>query len=494
MSDKDALTELDRLKWYERILSLSQKASKESLEAICQYLMDDAIAAASAEAGYLILFDDAGKSRVTLARTGGRENIPENEQHFSDTIIRRSIDMESPLILDDASAHPDFGMAKSVIVGQLKSVLVLPLFFDGNSIGAIYLENRNQEAYFSAHLLELLTLFSTQGAVLLHAKLKEQALQAGDAPETSGVQSKNQKVAEVYKQAKAVASTESSVLILGETGTGKEVLARFVHENSNRKGKNFVAINCSAIPETLIESELFGYKRGAFTGAVSDRAGLIRKADGGTLFLDEIGDLPLHMQAKLLRVLQEKTFIPVGATQEEKSDFRLVAATHRPLEQSVDQGFFRQDLYFRINTLTFQLPPLRERHEDLLDLARFFLRKLSAENAKGLMDFDESAAAILLNHPWPGNIRELQNALQRAVVLVEGASRELLTGDDFKFLNQESAAEPSNSLPTLAAAKDLFIKDYVKKAILIHKGNKTKAAKALGVDPKTLYRHLTDKK
>ncbi|PIR23560.1 MAG: Fis family transcriptional regulator [Deltaproteobacteria bacterium CG11_big_fil_rev_8_21_14_0_20_45_16] len=493
MDIDQGLSEIERLKWYERILKLSQKASKESLESICQYLMDDAIAGAEAEVGYLILFDDQGKARVSISRQQGRENLPKGEWHFSESIIKRSLEMAAPLILDDASAHPDFGQAKSVIAGNLKSVLVLPLFFEKRSIGVIYLENRSQKSYFSPHLLEVLTLFSTQGAVLLHAKLKEEGPRPSQvALNETGVPTKNLKMLEVFKQAQAVSKTESSILILGETGTGKEVLARYIHQQSQRANRDFVAINCSAIPETLIESELFGYKKGAFTGAVSDRQGLIAKADGGTLFLDEIGDLPLHMQAKLLRVLQEKSFMPVGSTVEQRSDFRLIAATHNPLEESVNQGFFRQDLYFRINTLTFKLPALRERPEDVLNLALHFARKLSAEYGHQLDGLDEGAAGVLLNFPWPGNIRQLQNAIQRAVVLsMDEPDKKLLSASDFSFLSE--APTPSN-LPSLQEAKDQFIKDYVKKAILIHKGNKTKAAKALGVDPKTLYRHLSDKK
>lgn len=484
------LSAVDRLKWYERIFQLSQRASKESLEAICQFLMDDAIAAAKAEAGYLILFDSKGKARVSIARTSDRDDIKEDRQTFSETIIKRSIEMEAPIIVDDAMSHEDFGTAKSVIAHQLKSVLVMPMFFENTAIGTIYLENRNQKAYFTPELLELLTIFSTQGAVLLHAKIKEGAMDTAKEVGESEIASKNKQMQEILKQVDQVARTESSILILGETGTGKEVLARNIHNMSSRAKQNFVAINCSAIPETLIEAELFGYKKGAFTGANTDREGLVKKADSGTLFLDEIGDLPLHMQAKLLRVIQEKSYMPVGSNKEEKSDFRLLAATHKPLEQSVEQGFFRQDLYFRINTLTFKLPALRDRPEDLLDLAVLFTRMASKENSKGFKGVDESGATALINFDWPGNIRQLQNAIQRAVVLAPDDGRDLLNSKDFEFLSE---TPKESNLPKLSEAKDQFIKNYVKKAILIHKGNKTKAAKALGVDPKTLYRHLSDK-
>lgn len=453
--------------------------------------MDDAIGAARAEAGYFFLLDTKQSLKVAYARTQMREDIPKNQQHFSESIIRRAIEMQSPLILDDASAHPDFREAKSVIVGQLRSVLVLPLFFEKKPIAVIYLENRNQAQYFAAELLEILTLFSTQGAILLHAKMTTSPV-GGSSGFDHLLSSKNVLMAKIIQQAEAAAKSESNILLLGETGVGKEVMARAVHQASSRSKGPFVPVNCTAIPETLIESELFGYKKGAFTGALGDREGLIRKAHKGTLFLDEIGDLPLHMQAKLLRVIQEKKFIRVGGTNEEESDFRLVCATHRALEDSVSQGFFRQDLYFRINTITLSIPPLRQRAEDILDLAQAFLVQAADENKRKVMRLDEGAAALLLNHEWPGNIRQLQNAIQRAVALVPAdAAPGQLTASDFQFLSKKATSEP---LTKLQEAKEEFIRDYVKKAILIHKGNKTKAAKALGVDPKTLYRHLLEDK
>ncbi|TVQ76319.1 MAG: GAF domain-containing protein [Bradymonadales bacterium] len=480
----------ERLEWYERVFSLGQLASRESVEKVCQYLMDDAMMAARAQTGYLFLLDQTAEFHCLLARSDKREDLSPEDRHYSETIIRRALEMTAPLILDDATAHPDFGQAKSVIVGQLKSVLVLPLFFEKKAIGAIYLENRDQAAYFSPELLEVLTLFSTQGAVILHGKLDQIDFRRGAERLEKGLHSKNPKMQEVIKQMLAVASTESSVLIQGETGTGKEVLAREIHRQSSRAQRDFVAINCSAIPESLLESELFGYKKGAFTGAASDRQGLIKKADGGSLFLDEIGDLPLHMQAKLLRVLQDKSFFPVGSTQEQVSDFRLIAATHRPLEEAVEQGIFRQDLYFRINTICFELPPLRERSEDLLDLAQEFIQLAANEHKKKVKSLDQAAASALLQQAWPGNIRQLQNAIQRAVVL-KSPEEEVMKAEDFQFLSEKSA--PTTGMAKLSEAKEEFIKDYVKKAILIHQGNKTKAAKALGVDPKTLYRHLSGK-
>jgi transcriptional regulator with PAS, ATPase and Fis domain len=483
----------DRLQWYERILQLSRRASAdESLDAVCRYLMDDAVAAAKAESGYLLLFNRHQELQVRYARTQEREDIPQNDQHFSQSIISRALEMKAPLIIGDASVHPDFREAKSVIVAQLKSVLAVPLFFEKSAIGVIYLENRNQAQFFAGELLDILTLFSTQAAVLLHAKL--QTSSGPTLASSSSMQKKSASPAmqKVFEEASVAARGESSVLLLGETGTGKEVLARAIHEMSSRAQGPFVAINCAAIPESLLESELFGYKKGAFTGAQNDREGLIRRAHRGILFLDEVGDIPLHMQVKLLRVIQEKKFTRLGSTVEEESDFRLISATHRPLEAAIDQGFFRQDLFFRINTMTLELLPLRERPEDILSLADEFFRAACRENRRELRGIDESAQAILLQEPWPGNIRQLQNAIQRAVALTP-ADRDGtdLSAQDFHFLKKTA---PLSALPSLADAKEEFIRDYVKKAILIHKGNKTKAAKALGVDPKTLYRHLQSSK
>ena len=485
-----SVTVEQRLRWYERILQISRKASDESLESICRYLMDDAISAAQAQLGYLLFVDSKGQLKVVYARNEAREDIKKSDQHFSESIIRRALEMQAPLILDDAQAHPEFKQAKSVIVGQLKSVLVLPLFVEKKNFGVIYLENRNQAQFFAPELLEFLTLFSTQAAVLLYPKLSFHSISSSTAS-ASHVVSKNQKMQKAVQQLEAAAKTESNVLILGETGTGKELMARRLHEKSSHSDKNFVPINCTAIPETLMESELFGYKKGAFTGAVADREGLVAKAHQGTLFLDEIGDLPLHLQAKLLRVIQEKKYTRLGGNTEEMSDFRLVSATHRSLDELVEQGFFRQDLFFRINTISIELPPLRERPEDILDLAQEFLSDAASQSKRSVSGFDEQASSLLLQHDWPGNIRQLQNAIQRAVALVEeDRSDHRLTAKDFQFLAKNPQAPSAGALTKLQEAKEEFIRGYVKKAILIHKGNKTKAAKALGVDPKTLYRHL----
>ncbi|MBN8554996.1 MAG: sigma-54-dependent Fis family transcriptional regulator [Deltaproteobacteria bacterium] len=480
-----------RLEWYERILSLSRRASDESLESVCRYLMDDAILAAKAELGYFFLITPKGQIHTAYARRQDRTDIPSVDQHFSESVIRRAIEMASPLIVEDASVHPEFREAKSVIAAQIKSLLVLPLFFEKKPIALIYLENKNQAQYFAEELLEVLNLFSSQAAILLHAKMSIAPSKSTATMNEAPILSKNPAMRQILQQADTIANADSTVLLLGETGTGKEVFAKYIHQKSSRAQGPFVAINCSAIPETLMEAELFGYKKGAFTGANADRDGLIRRAHKGTLFLDEIGDLPLMMQAKLLRVLQDKKFTRLGSTVEEESDFRLISATHKPLEDSVSQGFFRQDLYFRINTIALQLLPLRQRTEDILDLAQEFLKNAVIETGRSIKGFSEGAAALLLHYDWPGNIRQLQHAIQRATTLVNADQTNYqFSAEDFKFLSAKN--QVSDSMAKLHDAKEEFIRNYVKKAVLIHRGNKSKAAKALGVDPKTLYRHLLE--
>ncbi len=226
-------------------------------------------------------------------------------------------------------------------------------------------------------------------------------------------------VLSLIEEVKKIADSKSNVLLFGETGTGKELFARALHYNSSRRDRPFVPINCSAIPENLLESELFGYMKGAFTGAVGSKRGLFEEADGGTVFLDEIGDLNLALQAKLLRVIDDHEIRPLGGVQSRKIDIRLVTATHKDIVTAVKDGSFREDLYYRINVMTLRLPPLRERKEDIIILARHFLNKYSTEIGKNVRFIDDAALKLLMDYYWPGNVRELQNIIERAVLITE---------------------------------------------------------------------------
>ncbi len=323
---------------------------------------------------------------------------------------------------------------------------------------------------------------------------------------TQGIIGKSVKFTRALDLAKRVANSAAHVLIMGESGSGKEVIARAIHNFGSRKKGPFVAINCSAIPENLLEAELFGYAKGSFTGAIEKRIGLFEEATGGTLFLDEIGDLSLPLQAKLLRVLQERKIKRIGENQVRSIDVRVLSATHKNLRQEVQEGRFREDLFFRLNVIPIILPPLRERQEDIMPLSDYFLKKHAALNGVNVKGYTKAATEYLLKNVWRGNVRELENVIERAVVLCKGLQIDMpdlkfeeesrlleqagvgtMEGsgsydDRGKFVVPESKILPLNEL----------INKYIEFALKINNGAKDRTAKELGVDRKTLYRRVKE--
>jgi len=297
------------------------------------------------------------------------------------------------------------------------------------------------------------------------------------------------KMRELFHMIGSVAPTDASVLVVGENGTGKELIASAIHQNSKRAAGPFIKINCAAIPSELIESELFGHKRGAFTGAVADKLGLMELADGGSLLLDEIGEMPPHLQVKLLRVLQDREFRPVGSSRVLQPNFRLICATNVNLDTVLADGKLREDLYFRINTVTLAIPPLRERTEDILLLAEHFLTKFSALHERTVSSLHPETAKILLRYQWPGNVRELEHTMERAVIVAEGSA---ITPDDLPAVvrNDGRPLQPGNfAIPphyTLAEIEKLAILQTLERT----RWNKRKAASILGVYRPTLYHKL----
>lgn len=286
-----------------------------------------------------------------------------------------------------------------------------------------------------------------------------------------------------------VIPTKSNILILGESGTGKGLVAEMVHCNSPRRDKPFICINCSAIPEGLLESELFGYKKGAFTGAVSDKAGLITMADQGTLFLDEIGDMPLKLQAKLLKVLESSEVTPLGDTRSRLVDVRLVTATNHDLEQRIAEKAFREDLYYRLNVIEIRIPPLRERKEDILMLVDHFVKRYSEEHKRTVKGCDSEAMAVLMKYAWPGNVRELRNVIERAIVLCQGV---VITPAELPEKLKKDGGAPAGQQE--ASSLKLSLSEYEKTLILsvyhAQNRNKEETSRVLGVDLATLYRKL----
>jgi len=298
----------------------------------------------------------------------------------------------------------------------------------------------------------------------------------------------NKKWLEVMRLVEAVAATESTLLITGESGTGKEVVARFVHELSQRAEGPFLSINCGALPEGLLESELFGHVKGSFTGAVKDKLGLFTAAGGGTFFLDEIGETTQATQVKLLRVLQQREIIPVGATDAEPIDTRIIAATNRDLEEEIKRGNFRRDLFYRINVIAIHLPPLRARRDDIPLLAEAFLSAAGAQRGEPVKRLSEDALDLMLEYSWPGNVRELENALERAVILNPGA---VIGVTSLPERLAERRAEPLVSeRPTQNPTLETIERAYILWVLQSEQGNKTRAAETLGIDPSTLHRKL----
>jgi DNA-binding NtrC family response regulator len=291
----------------------------------------------------------------------------------------------------------------------------------------------------------------------------------------------------VFDLVKRVAPSNASVVIAGESGTGKEVVAHAIHDLSPRKDKPFVALNCSAIPATLIESELFGYERGAFTGAEQRRLGNFELAHEGTLFLDEIGDLPLELQAKFLRVIEDRKFRRLGGRAEVEVDVRVICATHRDLKEEIRQGRFREDLYFRLHVFTIQLPPLRDRREDVPLLVQHFIEKFNAETGKRVQGVAPGALAILRGYAWPGNIRELRNTVERAMILVDG---EVIGEEQLPPDMQASLPEAATLRMPLGIPLDRVEKEYILASLQKSGGNKARTAEALGISEKTLYNKL----
>ncbi|HEX7918785.1 MAG TPA: sigma-54 dependent transcriptional regulator [Gemmatimonadales bacterium] len=300
---------------------------------------------------------------------------------------------------------------------------------------------------------------------------------------------KSKKFLDALKLAEAVAPSDATVLIQGESGTGKEVVARYIHTLSGRSESPFLSINCGALTETLLESELFGHVKGSFTGAVRDKQGLFAAARGGSFFLDEVGEMPASLQVKLLRVLQEREAIPVGATEAVPLDVRIVAATNRELEEEVRRSAFRADLFYRLDVVTITLPPLRERQEDILPLVEFILGNLSQERGGGPRALSQETMDAIMVYDWPGNVRELENTQEHAVVMTRGdtiepgALPERLT----RHRRESLVAERTPTSPTLEAIE----RAYIMWVLTAEGGNKTRAAEALGIDPSTLYRKLS---
>ncbi len=321
---------------------------------------------------------------------------------------------------------------------------------------------------------------------LENKRLRQQLSQQFGCKEIIGI---SEQISEVFKTVEKVAPTRANILITGESGTGKGILAEVIHCNSRRNGKPFISINCAAIPENLLESELFGFKQGAFTGATKDKVGLMVMAHEGTLFLDEIGDMPLSLQSKLLKVIETGEVLPLGSTKTKVIDIRIISALNKDVEECIRKKEFREDLYYRLNVLEINIPPLRERRDDIPILANHFLKELTGPASNKTKGFDQEAMKTLISYEWPGNARELRNVIERAVILSES---DIITETDLpdKVNVKKHVTSQDESEKSLKSLINVHEKDIIVKTLKQYKGSKELTGKALGIDLATLYRKI----
>jgi Nif-specific regulatory protein len=441
-----------------------------------------------AERGAVLYFDKTGEVESTAA--WDRVRGPEHAVLVSETLVRRVYAEKVGLVAGDAvdEQGSKAGAGEEL---RARSVLCVPMMISGEALGAIYLETGAPEGLFNEAHLQVMTAVGSIAALALEnlrhwerLGQENQALRAEVNLEYNMV-GISARMKEVFEFVRRVAATDATVLVEGESGTGKELVARAIHRNSKRAENPFVAINCAAIAENLLESELFGHEKGAFTGATAQKKGRIEMAEGGTLFLDEVSELAPELQAKLLRVLQEREFERVGGTRAIPLDTRLIAATNKKLSVAIEAGEFRKDLYYRLNVVTLTMPTLRERTEDIPQLAEHFLSKASRKCKTKMKSLSEEAKACLIKYDWPGNVRELENAIERAVVLGSG---NVVLPEDLPETILEAGWAPSDGSAKYHRSVKETKRQMIVQALHQAHGSYLEAAKALGIHPNSLLR------
>jgi transcriptional regulator with GAF, ATPase, and Fis domain len=483
-SQRSEIEGMTKLSDFNRHL-LEIRAIPDQIEA----LLDAVIEVVHANKGFVILLRD-GDPEIAAARNVDRETIPDAVTQLSDSILKKCIDTRQPLIVSDAVNDTMFNSSESVLDLQLSSVMVAPLIAQGQLLGLIYVGNDNVVNLFEQSSLEVLTVFAGQASLILQNAIllnqlttdRDRIAEELESQRFGDIIGSCPSLQQVFRRVEKVSTADINVLITGETGTGKELFARELHRRSNRASGPFIVVNCGAIPENLMESELFGHVRGAFTGAVSTRQGSFQAAHGGTLFLDEIGEMPLALQVKLLRALQERVVVKVGDTKPESVDIRVLAATNRDLEAAIQDGSFREDLYYRLNVVNLHLPPLRERGDDIVILAKFLLNKYAAEFDASVNGFTPKALHAMRDYDWPGNVRQLENRIKKAIVL---ADKTLIGPDDLDL-----GGDQQRSIVPLTQAREEFTRSYILQVLERNGGNRTRTARDLGVDPRTVFRYL----
>lgn len=450
-------------------------------------LLETVLDTIPAERGAILLVKENSEELTASYGTDKTSEQPIRvSRSVAEKVLREGAAMLSVETKDDAVLRD----AESLLAAHVCSLLCVPLIVRDSVIGLIYLDTSNPAHTLDESHLQLLTAVGSIAALAienvqhvqwlegenqrLHQEISLEHNMIGESP----------RMREVFRFIERIAPTDATILIRGESGTGKELVAHAIHANSDRSAKPFVAINCAVLSETLLESELFGYEKGAFTGAVAQKRGRLEVADGGTLFLDEVGELTPATQSKLLRVLQERQFERVGGTRTLSVDVRIIAATNRNLEDAIKDGTFRQDLYYRLNVISLTLPPLRDRREDIPLLAYHFVAKYSKKCKRLVSGIAPETRNCLLAYDWPGNVREMENAIERAVVL---GNSDVIMPDDLPESLLATSPQPQD-LPNYQQAVNEMKKKFILQAIEQANGNYTDAAKSLGIHPTNLHR------
>jgi Nif-specific regulatory protein len=459
--------------------------------------LDGLIELCGAERGMIVLYDGSGEPLFEEARNLDRQDIARPEFEVSRTILEKVRTEGRPFWSMNALEDDTLAGRSSVMRLKILSVICLPIHHAGEPLGLVYLDNCSATGVFSPQTRDLAESFADFISLAAHHTLERRRLNLRVAELADQLRAEHRFEAilghdpaflEVLRLVAQVADSEASVLIQGETGIGKELVAQAIHQNSRRRDRTFVAVNCGALPETLLEAELFGHLRGAFTGAVADRSGWFEKAQGGTLFLDEVGEMSPALQVKLLRVLESGEYARLGSSAVRRADVRVVAATNRDLAAMVAEGGMRKDLLYRLNVVEIEMPPLRARPGDILLLARHFLARWNERHGKDCR-LSPRAERLLLSYDYPGNIRELQNAMQRAVLVARGP--EIEPQDLPESFRAAAAARRGAGVTGFRLAKRRLIEEfergYICRGLEEAGGNITRAAQAAGIDFKNYY-------
>ncbi|MEW6651852.1 MAG: sigma-54-dependent Fis family transcriptional regulator [Bacteroidota bacterium] len=473
--------------------------SETEMVSLMEKAVETVVKELEADEGFIVLVNEQQMFDTIVAKNMDHE-VEHSAKEMSTSIIKNTIASLEPLQLNDLKAEEAFSLKHSVVTLGLTAAVCVPLISGQKVLGAVYIDRRNKTRPFKDSDLLFLTAFAKQIVKGLEVSLEIRKLEEKleNKPKQDFALLRNKfkseeligssiKLFNVLNLASKVTGTDASVLILGENGTGKELLAYALHNNSARANKPFVALNCGAIPPNLLESELFGYESGAFTGAVKSKPGRLEIAEGGTVFLDEIGELSVSLQAKLLRVIQNKEIERLGGIESKKIDVRFIAATNRNLSAMIAEKSFREDLYYRLKVIELVLPPLRERREDIEELSKYFLKKFAGGSEE--FNFSQEALFILERYNWPGNVRELENVIQRCVILSKGNT--ITPGD----LPPEIFTDNFNNFSiskemSLEEAENEFRKMYLLK-IIRKAGSKSEAAKILKINRSHLHKLIS---